>query len=62
MSLRQLSRKYFEPLSMLTMVAGIVALCQPWSAVLHRWSVAVMLAGLIGFAVFSHIQPRPEDD
>jgi uncharacterized membrane protein YhaH (DUF805 family) len=55
--MRRLSVKVFEPLSMWVMIAGIVALCQPWSETLHRYSIAILLAGLIGFSVFSHIRP-----
>jgi hypothetical protein len=55
--LRQLSTRVFEPLSMWLMIAGIVALCQPWSQTLHRYSVAILLLGLVGFSIFSHIRP-----
>ena len=41
------------------MVAGIVALMQPWSLLLHRYSVTVILIGLVGFSVFSKIPSRP---
>ena len=42
------------------MVAGIVALMQPWSLLMHRYSVTVILVGLVGFSVFSKIPSRPE--
>jgi uncharacterized membrane protein YccC len=57
--LRRLSTKVFEPLSMWLMIAGIAALCQPWSETLHRYSVAILLIGLIGFSIFSHFKPAP---
>jgi hypothetical protein len=60
--LRQLSVKVLEPLSMWLMVAGIVALCQPWSETLHRYSVTIILAGIAGFTIFSHVKPRPRND
>ena len=62
MSFRHLSAKVLEPASMYTMIFGIVALCQPWIAPLHAWGVTITLAGLIGFAVFSHIKPLPEEE
>ena len=42
------------------MIAGIVALCQPWVLFLHRYGVTVIIVGLVGFIIFSHI--RPDDD
>lgn len=57
MSIREIGARYFEPLSMWTMVFGIVALCQPWSELLHRYGVTITLIGLAGFIVFSHIKP-----
>jgi hypothetical protein len=57
MGFKQLSARVLEPLSMWIMVVGIVALCQPWSEFLHRYGVTIILAGLIGFLIFSHIKP-----
>jgi len=62
MNLREMSNRMLEPLSMYTMIFGIVALCQPWVEVLHRYGVTITLIGLIGFAVFSHIKPIPKED
>jgi hypothetical protein len=62
MSFRQLSARYLEPASMFTMIFGIVALCQPWVEWLHVWGVTITLAGLVGFSVFSHVKPLPEED
>jgi hypothetical protein len=62
MRIRELSAKYLEPLSMWTMVIGIVAVCQPWSQLLHRYGVTITLVGLAGFTVFSHIKPPPGAD
>jgi hypothetical protein len=47
---------------MYTMIAGIVALCQPWSMLLHRYGVTITLVGLIGFIVFSHVPAAPEEE
>jgi hypothetical protein len=60
MTFREMSQRYFEPASQWLMVAGVVALCQPWIEVLHRYSVTIILIGLIGFNVFSKIRPRPQ--
>jgi len=62
MSFRQLSARVFEPLAMATMIAGIVALCQPWSLFLHRYGITVTLVGLAAFIVFSHVPRPPEQD
>ena len=62
MSFRELSAKVLEPLFMFTMVFGIIALCQPWVEILHRYGVTITLAGLVGFSVFSHIKPLPRED
>jgi hypothetical protein len=48
-----------EQVSMALMLLGIVALCQPWSEFLHRWSVLTIIVGLVAFNVFSRIRPRP---
>jgi hypothetical protein len=60
MNLRVFNKRFLEPGTMLLMVLGIVFLCQPWVAVLHEWSVLVMLVGLIGFNVAVHIPPPEE--
>ena len=59
MTFKQLSNRVLEPLSQWVMVLGIIALCQPWVEVLHRYGVTIVLAGLIGFMVFSKIKPAP---
>jgi hypothetical protein len=62
MTFRELSARVLEPASMYLMIFGIVALCQPWVEVLHRYGVTITLAGLIGFSVFSKIKPLPRED
>jgi len=62
MSFREISAKYLEPFSMFLMILGIVALCQPWIEVLHRYGVTIILVGLVGFSVFSKIRPLPKED
>ncbi len=62
MSFKAISAKYLEPISQWLMILGIVALCQPWSLVLHSYSVTIILVGLVGFLVFSKIKPGPEEE
>jgi len=59
MTFREINAKYLEPASIWTMVAGIVALCQPFNLTLHSYGVSIILAGLIGFNIFSKIKPPP---
>jgi len=62
MNFRELSARVLEPFSMFLMIIGIVALCQPWVEVLHRYGVTITLVGLVGFSVFSKIRPVPKED
>jgi hypothetical protein len=62
MSFPQISARYLEPLSMWTMIVGIVALLQPWSLLLHRYGVTITIIGLIGFLIFSHIRPESREE
>ena len=62
MSFKKMSARWFEPASMALMILGIFALCQPWSKALHQNGVMIIIIGLVGFMVFSHIQPDPEKD
>ena len=43
--------------SMLLMLLGVVALCQPWSLLVHRYGATIILAGLILFNIFSRFKP-----
>ena len=45
--------------SMVLMMLGIAALCQPWSLWLHEYSVSMIILGLVAFNVFSRIAPPP---
>ena len=49
--------RQLESVSMALMLLGIVALCQPWVEVLHRYSILVIIIGLVAFNVFSRIAP-----
>lgn len=62
MTFRHISAKFLEPGCMWLMVFGIVATCQPWSQLLHVYGITLTLVGLVGFSIFSKIQPLPEDD
>ena len=62
MTFRELSSRVLEPASMFLMIFGIVALCQPWIEVLHRYGVTITLIGLVGFSVFSKIRPLPKEE
>ena len=60
MTFKQMSSRVLEPLSQWIMVLGIVALLQPWSHALHSYGVTIILVGLVGFTIFSHIKPPPQ--
>ena len=45
--------------SMVLMMLGIAALCQPWSAFLHSYSVLMIIVGLVAFNVFSRLPSPP---
>ncbi len=61
MSFKQFSARYLEPLSQWLMILGIIALCQPWNELLHRYGVTIILVGLVGFSIFSKIKPAPAE-
>ena len=54
--------RQLESASMALMMFGIVALCQPWIEVLHRYSILLIILGLLAFNVFSRIEPAPAAD
>jgi len=60
MTFRRLARKVLEPVSMGIIVAGIVALCQPWVLFIHRRGFLITGIGLAMFIFFSHIKPPEE--
>lgn len=53
--------RHFEPAAMIVMVLGIIALCQPWSFFLHRYGLTIILVGLVGFLIASHIPSAGKD-
>lgn len=58
MTFREINQRYLVSLAQSLMIFGIVALCQPWVEVLHRYGVTLTLIGLVGFLVTTHI-PAP---
>ena len=54
--MRRHARK-LEMLSMLVMIFGVIALCQPWNLFLHSYGATIILMGLILFNIFSRIGP-----
>jgi hypothetical protein len=60
MSFRAINQKYLEPGSQILMVLGIIALCQPWSMLLHSYGLTIILIGLVSFNVTSKIAPDEE--
>ena len=51
--------RQLEFASMVLMMLGIVALCQPWVLFLHSYSVLMIIVGLVAFNVFSRIRTPP---
>ena len=60
MTFRQMNAKYYGPFTQWLMILGIVSLCQPWNNFLHRYGLLMIIIGLVGFLVTSHISPEPE--
>ena len=61
MSFRAINEKYLEPGAQFLMILGIVALCQPWNMLLHRYGVTLTLIGLVDFMITTKV-PREEKD
>lgn len=59
---RAFSNRYIVPVSMFLMIFGFFSLCQPWSHVLHRYSVAITLVGLVLFTIFARFGPAPRKE
>jgi len=60
MTFREANQKYYEPIAQWTMIGGLIFLCQPWVEVLHRYGLTIIILGLIGFLVTSHVPPPEE--
>jgi uncharacterized membrane protein len=59
---RKIVKKVLEPISMLIIALGIVALCQPWVLYLHRKGFLITSVGLVLFIVISHFKPPVEKE
>ena len=46
----------------IVMVAGIVALCQPWNLFLHRYGLTIVIVGLITFMLTGWFGSKPAPD
>ncbi|HTV71482.1 MAG TPA: hypothetical protein VMF90_23370 [Rhizobiaceae bacterium] len=44
------------------MVLGILALCQPWNFFLHRYSVTIILIGLVTFMLTNWFGSKVVED
>ncbi len=63
MSFRQINQKVLIPAAQGLMIFGIVALCQPWIEVLHRYGITLTLIGLVGFMITTKIPaPAPKKE
>ena len=58
MSFRHINHRWLVPAAQALMIFGIIALCQPWVDLLHRYGVTLILIGLVGFMVTTKI-PAP---
>ncbi|PSM17970.1 MULTISPECIES: hypothetical protein [Nitratireductor] len=61
MRFREINQKFLQPASQTVMILGMVALCQPWSLFLHRYGLTIIIVGLIGFIITTHIGPGEAD-
>ena len=44
-----ISSAKLQRIAEIVMIAGIVALCQPWNLFLHRYGLTIIIVGLITF-------------
>lgn len=57
-----MNQRWLIPLAQTVMILGIVALCQPWVEVLHRYGMTVIIVGLVSFMITTKIPaPRTHD-
>ena len=62
MIVRFLRRPWVQTAAEIVMVLGIVALCQPWSAFLHRYGLTIIILGLVTFMITGWVgsEPNPQ--
>jgi hypothetical protein len=58
MSFLETNQRVLIPAAQTVMIFGIVALCQPWVEVLHRYGLTIILVGLVAFMITTKI-PAP---
>ena len=59
-----ISANRLQRIAEVVMVLGIVALCQPWNMLLHRYGLTIIIVGLVTFMCtnwFGKPDTRPED-
>ena len=57
MSFRHTNQRILIPAAQTLMILGIVALCQPWIELLHRYGLTLTLIGLVAFMITTKIAP-----
>lgn len=58
MRFRETNQRVLIPAAQTLMIFGIIALCQPWIEVLHRYGLTIILIGLVSFMITTKI-PAP---
>jgi hypothetical protein len=62
MTFAEMNYRFLTPLAQTLMIAGIIALCQPWVEILHRYGVTLTLIGLVAFSVLIKLPATPRRD
>ncbi len=57
MNFRELNQRWLIPVAQTVMILGIVALCQPWVEVLHRYGMTIIIVGLVSFMITTKVPP-----
>ena len=60
-----ISSAKLQRIAEIVMIAGIVALCQPWNLFLHRYGLTVIIVGLLTFMFtgwFGSAEEKEETD
>ena len=61
MSFRDINQRVLIPVAQGLMIFGIIALCQPWIEVLHRYGLTIILVGLVSFMITTKIPPAVQE-
>ena len=48
--------RFLPTMTMIIMIAGIIALSQPWIAFLYHYGLAILMVGVIGYIFVSHFE------